>query len=87
MVVRIDVPSIEVDGACDVNACAVVVSSLDVMHRRSTQIASEAVDNLLRNLRPGTVNDDVNAGARAVNRHRKQCDTIGARRLLHHSEC
>jgi hypothetical protein len=56
MVVRIDVPSIEVDGACDVNACAVVVSSLDAMHRRSTQILSEAVDDLLRNLRPGTVN-------------------------------
>jgi hypothetical protein len=35
MIVRIDVPSLDVDGACDRNVCAVVVSSLDVVHRRS----------------------------------------------------
>jgi len=57
---RIDVPSIEVDGgACGMNVNAVVVSGLDVVAQavhRSTQILNEAVDTLLRNLRPGTVN-------------------------------
>src|ERR1700681_4073213 len=60
MIVRIDVPSLDVDGACDRNVCAVVVSSLDVVHRRSTQILNQAVDHLLRNLRPGTVHRQCN---------------------------